>query len=98
MGVNVSHRYTGFRDCNAVRIHSGLYALVQRGCKPVGLIGLFAPIPLGTPVEKTARITANLNTGGDITLCAIFKWKNMAVEFLAKFIDKVLVDVLLAYH
>lgn len=88
MGVNVSHRYTGFRDCNAVRIHSGLCALVQRGCKPVGLIGLFAPILLGTPVEKTAGITANLNTGGDITLCT-----NMAVEFLAKFIDEVLVDV-----
>lgn len=54
-GVNISHRYTGFRNCNAVRIHSGLNALVQRRCKAVGLVGSFTPIPLWTPADK--RVT-----------------------------------------
>lgn len=54
-GGNISHRYTGFGNRNAVRIHRGLYALVQRGRKSVGLIGSFAPIPLRTPVEE--RVT-----------------------------------------
>lgn len=41
-----THRYAGLRHRDAVRVHSCLHTLVERGGETIRLVGTFTPVPL----------------------------------------------------